>query len=48
MLAATLLSIHNLYTLVQLAQGLRQAILEHNLADFIADFWSQRQGKTEE
>jgi queuine tRNA-ribosyltransferase len=34
MLAATLLSIHNLHTLLQLARDLRQAILQHNLQAF--------------
>jgi len=34
MLAATLLSIHNLHTLLQLAQDLRQAILEGRLQSF--------------
>ncbi|NLG40668.1 MAG: tRNA-guanine transglycosylase, partial [Chloroflexi bacterium] len=34
MLAATLLSIHNLHTLLQLARDLRQAILEGRLQAF--------------
>ncbi len=34
MLAATLLSIHNLYTLLQLARDLRQAIIEGRLQSF--------------
>ena len=48
MLAATLLSIHNLYTLINLTQGLRQAILEHNLEQFVTDFLQQRQLKPQE
>jgi queuine tRNA-ribosyltransferase len=38
MLAATLLSIHNLHTLITLANDLRQAILESRLDAFAADF----------
>lgn len=37
-LAATLLSIHNIYTLVALAREARQAILEGYYADFAAQF----------
>lgn len=37
MLAATLISIHNLFTLVQLAKNLRQAILEHRFQDAISN-----------
>ena len=35
MLGATLLSIHNLFTLIRLAQELRDAILERRLAEFV-------------
>jgi queuine tRNA-ribosyltransferase len=35
MLSATLLSIHNLYTLIQLVQDVRQAILENRLEEFL-------------
>lgn len=35
MLSATLLSIHNLYTLIKLVQDTRQAILENRLEEFI-------------
>lgn len=35
MLAATLLSIHNLYTLIQLVREIRQAIVEHRLDAFL-------------
>lgn len=38
MLSASLLSIHNLYTLVQLAGVMRQAILEGRFEQFAADF----------
>ena len=37
MLAATLLSIHNIHTLVQLAHEMRQAILEQRFSAFIAE-----------
>jgi queuine tRNA-ribosyltransferase len=33
-LAATLLSVHNLHTLLQLARNMRQAIKEHRFDDF--------------
>jgi queuine tRNA-ribosyltransferase len=42
MLAATLLSIHNLYTLLQLARDMRQAILEGRFARFAQDFLAAR------
>jgi queuine tRNA-ribosyltransferase len=42
MLAATLLSIHNLYTLVHLAQDIRQAINDNTLDEFVTHFWEQR------
>lgn len=38
MLAATLLSIHNLHTLLRLAEDLRQAVLERRLEAFAAEF----------
>jgi queuine tRNA-ribosyltransferase len=37
MLAATLLSIHNIHTLVQLTHDMRQAIIEHRFNAFTAD-----------
>ncbi len=42
MLAATLLSIHNLHTLVQLARDMRQAILEGRFAAFAASLQTQQ------
>ncbi len=42
MLSATLLSIHNLYTLVNLAGEIRQAILEGRFASFARKFIDQR------
>ncbi len=42
MLAATLLSIHNLYTLLQLARDMRQAILDGRFARFAQDFLAAR------
>ena len=42
MLAATLLSIHNIHTLTQLAQSMRQAILEGRFDDWVAR-WQQPQ-----
>ena len=38
MLSATLLSIHNLHTLIQLTRDLRQAILAGDLDEFVAPF----------
>jgi queuine tRNA-ribosyltransferase len=43
MLAATLFSIHNLYTLLQLMHDLRRAILEGCLDSFAAQFFADRQ-----
>jgi len=42
MLSATLLSIHNLHTLIQLTSDLRQAILEGRLPQFVQTFQDQR------
>jgi queuine tRNA-ribosyltransferase len=42
MLAATLLSIHNLFTLVSLAQDLRSAIVAGRLEQFAAEFFANR------
>ena len=42
MLSATLLSIHNLYTLVNLAKEMRQAILEKRFIDFANEFFDQK------
>ncbi|MEJ2301027.1 MAG: tRNA guanosine(34) transglycosylase Tgt [Anaerolineales bacterium] len=39
MLSATLLSIHNLHTLIQLASDIRQAILAARFDDFSAQFF---------
>jgi queuine tRNA-ribosyltransferase len=41
MLSATLLSIHNLYTLIQLAKDMRQAILDGEFEQF-AEPWLAR------
>jgi queuine tRNA-ribosyltransferase len=38
MLAATLLSIHNLHTLLQLTKDMRQAILEHQFDSFVQEW----------
>jgi len=45
MLAATLLSIHNLYTLVHLAETMRAAILESNFEQFARVTLAQLQSK---
>ncbi len=42
MLSATLLSIHNLYTMLSLIRDIRTAILETRFADFRAAFWEAR------
>jgi queuine tRNA-ribosyltransferase len=42
MLAATLLSIHNLYTLLQLARDMRQAILDGRFEQFAQRFLAAR------
>jgi len=42
MLSATLLSIHNLHTLIQLTSDLRLAILEGRLPQFVQTFQDQR------
>ena len=39
MLSATLLSIHNLHTLIQLAREMRRAILEGQFDRFVQDFF---------
>jgi len=44
MLAGTLLSIHNLHTLLQLTQDIRQAILEGQFATFAKNFFAEREG----
>jgi len=41
MLAATLLSIHNLHTLIQMARDIRQAILENRFDDFAREYLTQ-------
>ncbi len=41
MLAATLLSIHNLHTLIQIARELRQAVLENNVETYARAFFSE-------
>jgi queuine tRNA-ribosyltransferase len=43
MLSATLLSIHNLHTLIQLAKDMRQAILENRFDRFASQFFADRQ-----
>jgi queuine tRNA-ribosyltransferase len=42
MLSATLLSIHNLFTLLDLARSMREAILENRFEAFACDFFDQR------
>jgi queuine tRNA-ribosyltransferase len=42
MLSATLLSIHNLHTLIQLAADLRRAILEARVPQFAREFYEAR------
>ena len=46
MLSATLLSIHNLHTLLALMADLRQAILSGNMAEFAEDFFAARQANS--
>jgi queuine tRNA-ribosyltransferase len=43
MLSATLISIHNLYTLLQLTREMRQAILENRFAQYADNFFSERE-----
>lgn len=43
MLSATLLSIHNLHTLIQLASDIRLAILEERYNDFCTEFFDLRE-----
>jgi len=43
MLSATLLSLHNLQTLLQLASELQQCILEGTLDRYVQDFFTQRE-----
>jgi len=40
MLSATLLSIHNIHTLLQLARDMRVAILENRFENFVAEFFA--------
>ncbi|HWQ84897.1 MAG TPA: tRNA guanosine(34) transglycosylase Tgt [Anaerolineales bacterium] len=47
MLVATLLSIHNLHTLLSLMADLRQAIFAGKLEAFTADFFAARKGASE-
>ena len=42
MLSATLISIHNLYTLITLANDIRQAIIMDEFNDFAGEFFQQR------
>jgi len=48
MLAGTLLSIHNLHTLLQLTSNIRQAILEGNFTSFAQTFFARREGKDDQ
>jgi len=43
MLGATLLTIHNLHTMLQLIREIRDAILNGTFEVFRADFWAQRE-----
>jgi len=45
MLAATLLSIHNIHTLLQLGREMRQAILEGRFEDYAEDFLEAYEGE---
>ncbi|MEA3309044.1 MAG: tRNA guanosine(34) transglycosylase Tgt [Chloroflexota bacterium] len=45
MSAATLLSIHNLHTMLALIKDIREAILYGRFADFRAEFWAARERK---
>ena len=47
MLAGTLLSIHNLHTLLQLASEMRQAIFEGQFEAFAENFFAERNGAQE-
>jgi queuine tRNA-ribosyltransferase len=47
MLSATLISIHNLHTLLQIARELRQAIIAGSLGSYVEQFFSQRTGTTQ-
>jgi tRNA-guanine family transglycosylase len=41
MLSATLLSIHNLHTLIKLTDDIRQAILAGDFTDFASEYFQQ-------
>jgi queuine tRNA-ribosyltransferase len=43
MLSSTLLSIHNIHTLLELVRQMRQAILENRFDQFAADFFNSRE-----
>jgi queuine tRNA-ribosyltransferase len=47
MLAATLLSIHNLHTLLQLVREIRQAILENHFEAYAAEFLARHASSQE-
>ena len=47
MLSATLLSIHNLFTLVKIANDLRQSIISGSLDEYVRAFFDARKNKTE-
>jgi tRNA-guanine family transglycosylase len=40
MVGATLISVHNLHTLIQLAAEMRQAILEGRFISFVEKYWA--------
>jgi queuine tRNA-ribosyltransferase len=48
MLAATLLSIHNIHTLVQLTRDMRQAIIENRFNDFVSIYFEKSKLGNEE
>ena len=48
MLAATLISIHNLQTLIELAQEIRQAILDQRLEAFVNDYFEKKRAVLQE
>jgi tRNA-guanine family transglycosylase len=43
MLSATLLSLHNLHTLLQLARDLQQSIIEGSIDSFVEQFFGRKE-----
>ena len=48
MLSSTLLSIHNLHTLIQIAHELRQAIFEESIESYAAEFFHNLKVKSDQ